>query len=740
MATKKLQGITIEIAGNTTKLTDSLKDVNKSIASTNSELKNINSLLKFDTTNTTLLAQKQKILEDSIASTTEKLRQLRVAKEQADQRIASGAEEKNTASYRELEREIVATEQQLGKLSSQLENVGDGFEEVKNAQDSASSSTLKFGDILKANLLSEAITFGVSKLVDSFKQLAGAMVDLGKSAVNNFADYEQLIGGVETLFKDSADTVEQYANNAYKTAGLSANEYMETVTSFSASLLQSLGGDTEKSAKVADMAITDMSDNANKMGTSMEMIQNAYQGFAKQNYTMLDNLKLGYGGTKTEMERLLADASAISGVKYDISSLNDVYSAIHVIQEELGIAGTTARESTETISGSLNSVKSSWQNLLTGLASGNTDIKSSVKNLSKSITDFAKNIVPVISTTIKNMIELFPELINEMLPLILELGTELIVGLIEGISSNSEMLVSTISEAITQIINVIILLLPQFLELGIDLLVQFMTGITNSIPKLVPTITEVILKIIKVITDNLPEIIIAGIDILLALIEGLIDAIPTLIEAMPEIISSIVVALTEPEMLAKLVSAALELILALGGGLIKAIPDLLLMIPTIISNISTELQNKIKDTDWKALGKNILDGILNGMINFGNVVKDTIKKMGDKILGEIKAYFGIKSPSRLMKKEVGKFLAEGIAVGFEEEIPNTISDVQNAMSQLNSGIQASINPTINPQANSNPLIIQIENFNNTRETDIESLAEELEFYRKNSSLAVGGSQ
>ena len=740
MATKKLQGITIEIAGNTTKLTDSLKDVNKSIASTNSELKNINSLLKFDTSNTTLLAQKQKILEDSIASTTEKLRQLRVAKEQADQRIASGAEEKNTASYRELEREIVATEQQLGKLSSQLENVGDGFENVKNAQDSASSSTLKFGDVLKANLLSEAITFGISKLVDSFKKLADSMVDLGKSAVNNFADYEQLIGGVETLFKDSADTVEQYANNAYKTAGLSANEYMETVTSFSASLLQSLGGDTEKSAKVADMAITDMSDNANKMGTSMEMIQNAYQGFAKQNYTMLDNLKLGYGGTKTEMERLLADASAISGVKYDISSLNDVYSAIHVIQEEMGIAGTTARESTETISGSLNSVKSSWQNLLTGLASGNTDIKSSVKNLSKSITDFAKNIVPVISTTIKNMIELFPELINEMLPLILELGTELIVGLIEGISSNSEMLMSTISDAITQIINVIILLLPQFLELGIDLLVQFMTGIANSIPKLVPTITEVILKIIKVITDNLPEIIIAGIDILLALIEGLIDAIPTLIEAMPEIISSIVVALTEPEMLAKLVSAALELILALGGGLIKAIPDLLFMIPTIISNISTELQNKIKNTDWKALGKNILDGILNGMINFGNVVKDTIKKMGDKILGEIKAFFGIKSPSRLMKKEVGKFLAEGIAVGFEDEIPNTISDVQNAMSQLNSGIQASINPTINPQANSNPLIIQIENFNNTRETDIESLAEELEFYRKNSSLAVGGSQ
>ena len=196
---------------------------------------------------------------------------------------------------------------------------------------------------------------------------AAGLVAITKSAIANYAEYEQLVGGVDTLFKDSSKKVQEYANNAYKTAGISANEYMETVTSFSASLLQSLGGDTDKAASVADMAITDMSDNANKMGTDIGRIQDTYQGFAKQNYTMLDNLKLGYGGTKTEMERLLKDATAISGVKYDISNLNDVYQAIHVIQGELDITGTTAKEASTTIQGSISSMKSAWTNLITSM-------------------------------------------------------------------------------------------------------------------------------------------------------------------------------------------------------------------------------------------------------------------------------------------------------------------------------------------------------------------------------------
>lgn len=288
MASKKLQGITIEIDGNTTGLSNSLKDVNKIISSTNYELKNINSLLKLDPTNTTLLAQKQKVLSDTIKATSEKLAQLKIAKEQADARIASGAEEADSKAYRELEREIVATENSLKNLNGALNDNEKELKEMSSAEEQAGKSAITMGDLIKANLISDAIKSGLSAIVDSVKQLGKAMVDVGKQALNSFAEYEQLVGGVETLFGESSSIVEDYANNAYKTAGISANEYMSQVTSFSASLLQSLNGDTAKVAEVSDMAITDMADNANKMGTSMESIQNAYQGFAKQNYTMLD--------------------------------------------------------------------------------------------------------------------------------------------------------------------------------------------------------------------------------------------------------------------------------------------------------------------------------------------------------------------------------------------------------------------------------------------------------------------
>ena len=261
-----------------------------------------------------------------------------------------------------------------------------------------------------------------------------------------YAEYEQLVGGVDTLFKNSSQQVQEYANNAYKTAGLSANQYMETVTSFSASLLQSLGGDTEKSAQYADQAIIDMSDNANKMGTSMESIQNAYQGFAKQNYTMLDNLKLGYGGTKTEMERLIADANRVkeaNGEMADLSieSFADVTEAIHIIQTEMGITGTTAREAETTITGSLNMVKASWENLLVGLANKNANVGELINQLVQSVSTFAGNLLPVIEqallgigTLIEELlpiiIERIPNVINNVLPKIVESGVNILNSLI----------------------------------------------------------------------------------------------------------------------------------------------------------------------------------------------------------------------------------------------------------------------------------------------------------------------
>ena len=281
---------------------------------------------------------------------------------------------------------------------------------------------------------------------------ATAVAALTKSAVESYADYEQLVGGVETLFKDSAGIVQEYAANAFQTAGLSANDYMETVTGFSASLLQSVGGDTEEAARIADQAITDMADNANKMGSSMESIQNAYQGFAKQNYTMLDNLKLGYGGTKQEMERLLADAEKLSGVHYDISNLNDVYEAIHVVQGELGITGTTAEEASTTIQGSAAAMKAAWQNMLTGIADENADFDGLINNLVESVATFGENILPRIETALSGV----GKLISGLAPIIVEALPGLVENVLPGFIDAIMEIVNSIVEAIPEVIPVLI--------------------------------------------------------------------------------------------------------------------------------------------------------------------------------------------------------------------------------------------------------------------------------------------
>lgn len=311
-----------------------------------------------------------------------------------------------------------------------------------------------------------------------------------KQAVESYAEYEQLTGGVETMFGESSDLVMSYAQNAFKTAGLSANDYMETVTSFSASLLQSLGGDTEAAAKVGDMAITDMADNANKMGSSMESIQNAYQGFAKQNYTMLDNLKLGYGGTKEEMQRLLADAEAFSGVHYDISSLSDVYEAIHVVQTELGITGTTAQEASETITGSTDSMKAAWQNLLVGMADENADFETLVGNFVDSLAAFAENLGPRIEIAMNGIGELLtvfadtilPKMIEfllEHLPELLETGVTLLLKIIEGILSAIPQLIEAIPEIITTIATTLKDMWPELKEVGVDMIEGIWEGMKN---------------------------------------------------------------------------------------------------------------------------------------------------------------------------------------------------------------------------------------------------------------------
>jgi len=734
---KKLKGITIEIGGNTTGLSNSLKDVNKVISETNYELRQVDKLLKMDPSNIELLTQKQGLLSDAIKGTVSKYEQLKLAKEQADARIASGKEDENSESYRELQREIAAAELSLNKLNDELKN-------NEKAMSDTGKQTSLLGDIIKGNLISDAITAGIKGLANAAKSVCSAMADIGKSAIQSYADYEQLIGGVETLFKDSSDVVEEYANNAYKNSGLSANEYMQTVTSFSASLLQSLNGDTAEAAKIADMAIIDMADNANKMGTSMDMIQNAYQGFAKQNYTMLDNLKLGYGGTKTEMERLLADAEKMPeamGQKFDISNYADVVKAINVVQQNMKITGTTQEEASKTITGSVNSMKSAYDNLLTGLSNGDADIGQLITNLVDSVITASDNILPVVDQIATSVMNVLPELLNsiiEQLPHFLEVGTNILNSLISGIQNNLPAIMNAVMQIVTTLVNALIKNLPTILQAGISILVAIIDGIGKSLPELIPAIVEALMMVVDVIANNIDLIITAGIDLILALADGLIDAIPKLLDKIPTVISNIVEKLLEPEMLAKIITAAVQLMVALGKGLVQAIPKVVALIPNIIAQLFNSIKDIITKTDWLSLGKNVLKGILNGMLDFGSVVLNTIKKVGNKITNSIKDFFGIASPSKLMKNEVGKYLVQGIGVGVEDEMPNVIDDVNNAMGVLSKEVQASVNPVINPTANTNPLIIQIENFNNERETDVEAFAEELEFYRRQTALAKGG--
>ena len=405
-------------------------------------------------------------------------------------------------------------------------NLMDLFVKI-SVDDQASSQVETLSGKLK-NGLATAAKVGAAAVAAA----GTAIVAVGKQAIEQYAEYEQLVGGVETLFKQSSDTVMGYAENAYKTAGLSANEYMSTVTSFSASLLQSLGGDTEAAAKYADMAITDMSDNANKMGTSMEMIQNAYQGFAKQNYTMLDNLKLGYGGTKEEMQRLLEDAEKLSGIEYDISSYADIVDAIHVVQTEMGITGTTAKEASTTIQGSLASMKSAWQNLLTGVADDNANFEELVNNFVDSLVGVGENIIPRIDTVIQGLTQLITQSSETIIPMVVETllenlpsivasGMDLIMALVSGIIDNIDLLIDCTLDLIDVVVDKLIENLPKLIDGGIRLIIALAGGLIEAIPQLVEKIPEIITALVEGFADGASDILEAGKDIVRGIWDGI---------------------------------------------------------------------------------------------------------------------------------------------------------------------------------------------------------------------------
>lgn len=524
-----------------------------------------------------------------------------------------------------------------------------------------------------------------------------AVAGLVTASVNAYAEYEQLVGGVDTLFKNSSEKLQEYADEAYKTAGMSANEYMNTVTSFSASLLQSLGNDTEKATEYANQAVIDMSDNANKMGTSMESIQYAYQGFAKQNYTMLDNLKLGYGGTKEEMERLLEDASKLSGIEFDISSFADVTQAIHVIQENMGIAGTTAKEASTTIQGSLNSVKGAWENLLVGMTNPNADFDTLIQNLVDSIATAGENLLPAIEQALIGVSELIdslfpliaqkiPDLIVQVLPQLISAGTGIVTSLVTGIQQNLPALVQGAIQIVTQLLTTLLSLLPQLLDMGVQILMQLVIGIGQALPELIPQAVNAVTTIVENLIDNIDLIIEAGMQLLIGLAEGLINAIPQLIEKIPIIIDKLLNAIIEN--LPKLVEMGVELVVKLAVGLVQAIPTLVGKIPQLISSVLNaigKLPGMVID-----IGKNIVQGIWNGISGAASWLWNKITGWCSSIFDGIKSFFGIHSPSKLFADDVGKMLGLGIGEGFDDSLSSVYKEMQDAVEDENAKLTSNL--------------------------------------------------
>lgn len=557
-----------------------------------------------------------------------------------------GESDEKTQKWQQALNEAAAT---LNKMQSELRNASSGVEELGDDMREGSEKALSFGDVLKANVASDFIVSGIKAMASAIKEAGAALVDMGKQSIQGFKAQEQLIGGVDTLFKESSAQVQQYANEAYKTAGLSANQYMETVTSFSASLLQSMGGDTQAAAEKANRAITDMSDNANKLGTDMTGIKNAYQGFAKQNYTMLDNLKLGYGGTKQEMERLVAEAAAMTEEQEKLNvavdagdlSFSNIVDAISVVQEHLDIAGTTADEAATTIEGSANAMKSAWSNLITGMSNENLDLDKLVQNVIDSVNIFADNLTTRLQVMLPRFADGMTQLVNGLVPyvgpameMLLPALVQGVGGLVSGVVQALPAAVQAISAVVPMLVEQITILLPQILNAGIDIIAALASGIGENLPALIPAAVDAIITVAEGLVDHVDEIIIAAGSLIAGLTQGLIEALPRLVVRLPEIIGAIV------------------------KGLLSGMASI------------------------GEVGSQLVHGLFDGISNAASWLYDKLRGWVSNVLDWVKGLFGIHSPSKVFADEVGKFIPPGITLGVEQAMPKAMRDMGAELSAL----------------------------------------------------------
>lgn len=580
---------------------------------------------------------------------------------------------------------------QLGKAYVQIVPSMQGLaSELRRAFGDSMPDGHRFGSSLGSKVVSgfgSTIKKGFSLAAKAgIATISAASAGIGaivKSSASAYADYEQNIGGVETLFKDNADTIVKYASEAYKTAGISANDYMQNVTSFSASLLQGLGGDTAQAAEIANEAMVDMSDNANKMGTDISSIQNAYQGFAKQNYTMLDNLKLGYGGTQSEMARLINDSGVLGdSIKVDEKTVNSVsfdkmIEAIHKVQTDLDITGTTSKEAATTVSGSLDSVKAAWANLMAGMGDKNADLKNLIKEMVSTVKTFAKNILPVIKQALSGVTTLIselapdiaaelPQLVSDLLPQLIEAGTQIFQALVKGISDN----IGTITQAAITAITTIATALIQNTGPLVQALATIITTIAQALPTILPDLTEAIKQqmplISQAILDSLPAIIECATQIIVTIAETLANNINLIVDGAVKIIDTLAMSLSDSDTAKKLTEAAFKIVFTLTKEIVKNLPDILasgiLIAVEIVKGIaqgmvdffapvSDALSDKLLDlTDWfsrkwndfKEWGSDMIQAFIDGIKEKWQSLKDTVCD----VASSVKDFLGFSEPDK----------------------------------------------------------------------------------------------
>lgn len=746
MATKNIKGITIEIGGNTTKLEKALEGVDKQVYSLNSDLKSLNSALKLDPKNTELLAQKQDVLRRNIQATTERLNTLKEAQKQMGDYNSLTEDQKR--NYNALSVEIAKSEAALKNMNKELKT----------------SSGIDLSKLKEGLKKVGEVALDVSKkMLQVSGAIAGALAGVVAAGVKSYADLEQNLGGINKLFGDSADQVVEDAKRAYKESGVSANQYMETATSFSASLIKSLGGDTEAAAALTNRAINDIADNANTFGTSVDEVTNVYKALSKEQYQTLDNLKLGYAGTKEGMKQLIADAASYTeeqkelGITVDATdmSFDNQIKALSVVQKHLKISGTTADEAAHSISGSANAMKAAFDNFINGSGSPEAlseSITTFLTNIGETITKLAPSILSGVVTLIQNLLPQIATLLINLVPQLLTAVSNMINMMLTQLTQNTDQIAMTISTLINQVIQFITQNLPLVVQAGITILLTLVQGIVDSIPTLAEAIPQLVTTIINVLIENIPAVLEAAITLLTALVEAIPVIVTALVENLPSIIDTIITTLIDN--IPMLLDASIKLFMALVEAIPTIIVQLVKVIPTIITSIVktlwnnkgkileagknillsirdgimnnlSQLMSKVKEIpgklkDWllegiskiKDAGKNLINGMWEGIEEKWDALKDKVKKFGEGVVGKFKKVFGISSPSKIFKNEIGKFLADGISVGFTDEMDNVnkdmakalsiddlVSDYNSALNGLSAGVERSVNPVINPTIN-----------------------------------------